>query len=179
MISERSLVLWLLFFYFSCVAPAYSLVGDNLYFHGTLVAEACNINPGDEDVALDFGLIADKQLYADSRTVSKPFFIKLSECDNKVASNLKISFSGAENLKMPGFLALDPASQARGIAIGFETRNGQILKLNTLSPKIPIEDGNITIPFLAYIQGEPEALAKRGIDLGPFSATAIFSIAYD
>ena len=152
---------------------------DNLYFHGTLVAEACTINPGDKDIKVEFDPVTAKSFYSNSRTESKTFFIKLSGCDSKISSGVKISFSGSESGKLPGLLAIDPSSQASGIAIGFETKDGQPLKLNVASPTLPLEGASTVLPFSAYVQGEPEAIANKTVKVGYFSAVALFTISYN
>lgn len=54
---------------------------ENMRFHGTLVAEPCVIQPGDEDIPLDFGTIVDKYLYLNTRSHSQTFALHLTECD--------------------------------------------------------------------------------------------------
>lgn len=54
---------------------------DNLNFDGTLVAEPCTLDPDTTNITLDFGILVDKYLYINTRTHSKPFSIRLLECD--------------------------------------------------------------------------------------------------
>ncbi|EGS1685947.1 type 1 fimbrial protein [Enterobacter cloacae] len=159
---------------FSCVAQA-----DNVHLHGALVAEPCVIAPGDENVRLDFGTVIDKYLYANDRTHGQAFEIHLTECDLSLGKTVKVTFSGRENSSLKGLLAIDGGSRASGIAIGMETQAGQPLPLNKIGDGYRLISGSNTLTVLAYVQGEPEAIAHRTIERGPFSAIATFSLEYE
>lgn len=153
--------------------------GDNMLFRGALVAEACVIPPGEENLQLDFGTVIDKYLYLNQRTLGQPFAIHLTTCDLSQANTLTVTFSGNENRQLPGLLALDSSSQANGIAVGIETRQGKPLPLNLAGQKSILMAGSNLIAFKAYIQGEPEAIAQKTIERGPFSAVATFRLEYE
>lgn len=159
---------------FSCAAQA-----ANVRLHGTLVAEPCVIAPGDENVRLDFGTVIDKYLYANERTHGQAFDIRLTECDLNLGKTVKVTFSGTENPSLKGLLAIDGGSRASGIAIGMETQAGQPLPLNKIGEGYRLVSGSNTLTVLAYVQGEPEAIARRTIERGPFSAIATFSLEYE
>jgi len=152
---------------------------DNVRLHGALVAEPCVIAPGDESVTLDFGTVIDKYLYTNQRTHGQPFDIRLTECDVSLGSTVKLTFSGIGNPHLTGLLAIDGASQASGIAIGMETPAGQQLLLNMPGQGIRLANGNNTLTVHAYVQGEPQAIANKTIERGPFSAIATFSLEYE
>lgn len=159
---------------FSCAVQA-----DNVRLHGALVAEPCVIAPGDENVRLDFGTVIDKYLYANERTHGQTFEIHLTECDLSLGKTVKVTFSGTENPSLKGLLAIDGGSRASGIAIGMETQAGQPLPLNKIGDGYRLISGSNTLTVLAYVQGEPEAIALRTIERGPFSAIATFSLEYE
>lgn len=152
---------------------------DNVHFRGALVAEPCVIPPGEESLQLDFGTVIDKYLYLNQRTQGQPLEIHLAACDLSLANTLRVTFSGNENLQLPGLLALDAASQANGIAIGLETPEGKPLPLNKTGQKYPLAAGSNRIAFKAYVQGEPEAIAQQTIERGHFSAVATFRLEYE
>jgi type 1 fimbria pilin len=156
-----------------------AIADDNVGFRGSLVAEPCVIPPGEEDIQLNFGTVIDKYLYTNQRTLGRQFSLHLADCDLSLAKMVRVRFSGNENPNLPGLLALDGGSQARGIAIGMETPEGKPMKLNQTGQKYPLaRDGN-QLSFKAYVQGEPEAIAKQTIVRGPFSAVATFSLEYE
>jgi len=152
---------------------------ENVRLHGALVAEPCVIAPGGESVTLDFGSLIDKDLYTNQRTRSKPFDIRLMECDVSLGKTVKVTFSGIENSHLAGLLAVDGGGQAKGIAIGMETLGGQKLPLNKPGEGVRLVNGSNTLTMLAFVQGEPAAIANKTIERGPFSAIATFSLEYE
>ncbi|MBL5905352.1 fimbrial protein [Serratia fonticola] len=160
-----------------CSQP--SIAAKNMRFHGALVAEPCVISPGDETVVLDFDTVLDKYLYMNTRTHGQPFKLHLSQCDLSLGKTVKVTFSGDGSAVLPGLLALNGASQASGIAIGMETPQGELLPINQPGKAQALANGSNTLTVQAYVQGEPEALAKKAITRGPFSAVATFSLEYE
>ncbi|HEJ8043602.1 TPA: type 1 fimbrial protein [Serratia marcescens] len=162
-------------------APLSALAaGDNnLYLHGALVAEPCVIPPGDEEITLDFGTIIDKYLYLNTRTLGQAFQIHLEECDLTLGKTVSVTFTGPENQALPGLLAIDGGSEAKGIAIGLETPPAQPLPLNQASDKSFLLEGSNIIALKAYVQGEPDALRDHSIERGPFNAVATFHLEYE
>lgn len=152
---------------------------ENVRLHGALVAEPCVIAPGGESVTLDFGSLIDKDLYTNQRTRSQPFDIRLMECDVSLGKTVKVTFSGIENPHLAGLLAIDGGGQAKGIAIGMETQGGQKLPLNKPGEGVRLVNGSNTLTMLAFVQGEPVAIANKTIERGPFSAIATFSLEYE
>lgn len=159
------------------IMPA--MAAENMRLHGALVAEPCTLLPEDESVQLDFGTVIDKYLYLNTRTHSKPFQLRLMDCDTSLGKTLKITFSGTESVALPGLLVPDGGSEAKGIAIGLETHDGQALALNQQSPSQEIMDGSNIITLQAYVKGEPEAITNKAIERGVFTAVATFSLEYE
>lgn len=152
---------------------------DNMKLHGALVAEPCVIAPGDEAVELDFGTVVDKYLYLNGRTLGNPFTLHLSQCDLSLGRMVKITFSGTENSRLPGLLALAGGSTASGIAIGLETEGGKALPLSHASDKYPLVADNNLITLKAYVQGEPQAISGKTIGRGAFTSVATFNLEYE
>lgn len=151
----------------------------NVSYRGNLVAEPCTLLPGDESIAVDFGAVVDKYLYMNTRTQSKPFQLHLMDCDTSLGKTVKMTFSGTESVALPGLLSPDGKGEERGIAIGLETHEGDILALNKISRGQDISDGNNVINLKAYVAGEPDAIRDRNIKKGGFSAVATFSLEYE
>lgn len=152
---------------------------NNVHFHGALVAEPCVVLPGDEDIRLDFGTIIDKYLYLNTRTLGQQFEIRLADCDLALGKTVKVTFTGAENAALPGLLAIDSGSEAKGIAVGLETLEAKPLPFNKASDDYQLQAGNSVIALKAYVQGEPQAIAEKTIARGPFSAVATFNLEYE
>jgi len=151
---------------------------ENVVFRGALVNAPCTLRPGDEAVELNFGTLVNKYLYTNTRTPSQPFSLHLDDCDTAVATGVKLTFIGIESSPLPGLLALDPSSVARGVAVGMETGAGQALPLNAQGSTTPLTQGSMAIPLQAYVQAEPAAKANQGIVEGPFTATVTFALEY-
>ena len=166
----------LLTYPFLFCAPAQAV--ENLAFKGTLVNAPCTLRPGDEAVVLDFGTLVNKFLYSNTRTASQPFSLHLDDCDRAVATGVKLTLIGTESTPLPGLLALDASSAARGVAVGMETSGGQALSLNVQGSTTPLTQGSMAIALQAYVQAEPAAKANLGIVPGAFTATATFALEY-
>jgi len=152
---------------------------NNVHMVGTLVAEPCVIPAGEENIPLDFGTVIDKYLYENQKTKSEKVEIHLTECDPAIAKTVKVTFTGAESLVLPGLLALDAGSDATGVAIGLETEDGNALPLNQATATTPLTAGENMLRYRANVQGEPEALANQSIGRGEFTATATFNLTYE
>lgn len=161
------------------VSGALAAKQDNVHFYGALVAEPCVIAPGDEDIQLDFGTIVDKYLYLNTRTLGQSFEIRLIECDLSIGKTVALRLLGTENPALPGLLAIDGGSAAKGIGIGLETVKGTPLLLGQNGEKMPLQTGNNVIALKAYVQGELQALANKHLTRGAFSAVATFSLEYE
>ncbi|HIE1062984.1 TPA: fimbrial protein [Serratia marcescens] len=156
-----------------------ALAADNMKFHGALVAEPCVLQPGDEDIQLDFGSIVDKYLYSHQRTQSKAFQLRLAECDISLGNLVKVSFGGQHSSALPGLLAVEVGGQNAGVAIGIETPGGQPIALNQPGQRYSLNAGGNIINLQAYVQGEPQAIANRSIVYGAFTSAATFTLEYE
>lgn len=170
--------LWPLVLSLSLVAP-FCAQSETVQFDGTLVEDACEVYPGDENIELDFGTIVDKYLYLNTRTHSQPFTIRLINCDLVLGKEVRVAFMGTESATLPGLLALNVGSQASGIAIGLETMHGDPVKINNTKIIAPLSSGNNNLNFKAYVQGEPNALSTKTVGRGAFEATTTFILEYE
>lgn len=149
----------------------------NMYFHGALVTEPCTLKPGDEAIELQFGLVTDKYLYKNQRTLGRPIKLHLQDCDISQDIAVKVLFSGAESLTLPGFLALNGSTQ--GFAIGLEQPDGRAILLNKQSEAWKSSKTETVISLNAFLQIEPDALVHRNITRGEFEAMMVFKLEYE
>lgn len=149
-------------------------------YGGTLVAEPCEIVPEFENFSVEFNSISTKELYSNSRILSKEFELQLKDCDASIANSVTTIFNG--NATPDGLLEFDANSEASGAAIGIETLSGVKLPLNPTSgvsyPSQPIKNGAMTIRLRAYLQGKARAIANNSIKPGNFSATMTYTLSY-
>lgn len=159
---------------------AYGIESANVQFSGTMVAQPCTLPDEKSIIDVDFGTVINKNLYYNGRSNLTPINLVLEDCDLSMdQSTVSISFNALPSTKLPGLIAIDPTSEASGVAIGLETDDGQLLPINKKSPKQTLKSGNNTIALKAYIQGEPEAVEKKSITLGEFTAIATFTLTYE
>lgn len=155
-------------------------LAETVNFDGTLIEDACEIYPGDEAVELDFGTVVDKYLYLNTRTHSQPFTLRLINCDLALGREVKVTFSGMASTALPGYLAFDSSSMAKGAAVGLESGTGELLAINSGNYTQRLLAGNNnTLNLKAFVQGEPLALQNKSIQLGAFTATANFTLEYE
>lgn len=152
---------------------------DNVRFKGALVAEPCTLRAADENITVDFGSIVEKYLYLNGRTLGEPLVLHLDDCDISLGNMVKLTFSGIENTRLNGLLAISGASQTQGIAIGIETLQGNLVSLNTGRYNQRLIAGNNTLSLRAYVQGEPDAISQKSIHPGSFTASATFLLEYE
>jgi len=154
-------------------------LADTVNFDGTLIEDACEIYPGDEAIELDFGTVIDKYLYLNTRTHSQPFAIRLINCDLALGREVRVTFSGMASGALPGYLAFDSSSSAKGAAIGLENSAGELLAINSGNYTQQLQGGSSnTLNLKAFVRGEPLALQNKSIQLGAFTATANFTLEY-
>lgn len=163
----------------SVLGSPFCAQSEMVQFDGTLVEDACEVYPGDENIELDFGTIVDKYLYLNTRTHSQPFTIRLINCDLVLGKEVRVAFMGMESAALPGLLALNAGSQASGIAIGLETMHGNPVKINDTKIIVPLSSGNNNLNFKAYVEGEPTPLLTKTIGRGAFEATTTFILEYE
>ncbi|CAI1553035.1 fimbrial protein [Serratia fonticola] len=152
---------------------------DNVRFRGALVADPCTLRVTDENINIDFGSIVEKYLYLNTRTLGVPLVLHLDDCDLSLGNMVKLTFSGTENSRLNGLLAISGASQTSGIGIGIETQQGNKVALNTGSYNQGLISGNNTISLRTYVQGEPDAISQKTINPGDFTASATFLLEYE
>ncbi|ENN8377397.1 type 1 fimbrial protein [Providencia rettgeri] len=172
-----SMLLSLLFFPLPSQAKN-GQIGE-IKIRGQLVAEACTVRPGDENIIVDFGTIVNKYLYINQKTPLENFSIHLDDCDNSIFRTVTVKFTGSENTHLPGLLALDSGSMASGIGIEILEFSGKKIPINSTTPAYNLENGTNILSFNANVQGEPDAIKNKSIAFGHFTATAIFSLIYD
>lgn len=152
---------------------------DNVRFRGALIADPCTLRVTDENITIDFGSIVEKYLYLNTRTLGVPLVLHLDDCDLSLGNMVKLTFSGTENSRLSGLLAISGASQTSGIGIGIETQQGNKVAINTGSYNQGLITGNNSINLRTYVQGEPDAISQKTINPGEFTASATFLLEYE
>jgi type 1 fimbria pilin len=93
---------------------------------------------------------------------------------------VQVTFSGMASTALPGYLAFDSGSTAKGAAIGLENSAGELLAINTGKYTQQLQAGsNNALNLKAFVQGEPLALQSKSLQRGAFTATATFTLEYE
>ncbi|MBM7016677.1 type 1 fimbrial protein [Enterobacter cloacae] len=157
-------------------------VSADVDFKGTLVAEPCVVSSGPEgdNVVVDFGTISDKTFYSiyGRRTWLQSFHILLTECDTTLGKEVKITFTGTEDVEQPGLLAVNSSSGVKHVAIGLQTHKGEDLQLNTQTQGYTLYTGNTQLDFKAYVQASNEGVKNHSVGRGTFEAVSTFELEY-
>ncbi len=153
---------------------------NNVKVTGNLVNEPCTLDPASASISLDFKGLVSKYFYRTARTPGQVFHIVLKDCDTSLGKSATVTFIGTESQALPGLLTAD-SGDSRGLAFGIEmaTANGIVpVPLNKPSPVFALSKGTLDLMLQGYVQAEPAAIQNRTLTPGPFTATAIFQIAY-
>lgn len=135
----------------------------------------CDLAPEDQNMDVDFGQIANKDIDGLGEAGKTDFTLRLINCDLTEASSVVITFAGAHSDANPDWLAPGFTSQAGGIAIAITTREGELLPLGQTSSSFPLVDSQTNrIELSAVVKdASPEPVVP-----GAFNAMAVFIMDY-
>lgn len=151
----------------------------NVNFRGDLVVSPCTIADSEQGIHVHFNAMSARALY-NGPSSSVAFALHLTNCDTQVADRVAVTFAGSEDAQLPGLLAVSAGdSEASGIAIGLSDQTGAAVNINQPSAAFRLLDGDNTLNFNAWVQGEPQAIQDRQIMPGDFLATATLMLAYE
>ncbi|HDH0696921.1 TPA: type 1 fimbrial protein [Klebsiella aerogenes] len=146
-------------------------------FTGSIIDAPCSIASESIDQTVELGQISNAALKDSGQSTPKNFDIKLEDCSfgtpaakNKVA----VTFTGMESAAGNGLLGI--TGNAKGASVAITQADGQVIKLGTPTKEQALQDGNNTLSFAAYMQGDG---ASAVITEGDFQAVADFTLAYN
>lgn len=155
------------------MANAANQGASTVIFRGSIIDAPCSIEPGSLDQTVKLGDIASAQLKNGGKSTPQDILIKLVGCDVETAKTVTTTFSGTESEAAPGLLAMK--GSARGASIAINDIDGKLLPLTTASKAQKIDDGQATLRFSAYLQGDGDSAV---IVPGEFNSVADFTLAY-
>lgn len=144
-------------------------------FTGSIIDAPCSINPDSIDQTVNLGQVSNVALKASSNSgtsVPRNFEIKLENCDVATLKTVKTTFTGADGV-IDGSLGI--TGTAKGASIILTNGDGDQIKLGEASAARTLQNGNNTLLFSAYLQGDG---AEAVITPGDFTAVADFTLAY-
>lgn len=141
-------------------------------FEGAIIEAACSIAPDSVDQTVGLGQVAKSKLEAGGVGDPEPFYIKLVGCDTSTLQSVTSTFTGAQSAAVPGALGI--VGTASGAGIMMRDGSGTQIVLGTPTQPQDLQDGDNTLAFGAYLQGQ----ATGDITPGIFTAVTNFSLAY-
>ncbi|CAI1539959.1 fimbrial protein [Serratia proteamaculans] len=146
-------------------------------FTGSIIDAPCSIAPESIDQTVDLGQISNAALKDSGQSTPRNFDIKLEDCSfgTPAAKNkVQVTFTGMESAAGNGLLGI--TGNAKGASVAITQPDGQVIKLGTATKEQALQDGNNTLRFAAYMQGDG---ASAVITEGDFQAVADFTLAYN
>lgn len=146
-------------------------------FTGAIIDAPCSISPDSVDQTVDMGQIANAALANGGRSTSRNFTIALENCSfGSPASKNKVEvlFTGNESTAIPGNLGI--AGSASGASLALTDGAGEPIVLGTPTKEQTLQDGNNTLLFAAFLQGDG---ASSTVVEGEFTAVTDFTLSYN
>lgn len=149
-------------------------------FTGSIIDSPCSIAPESIDQTVELGQISSATLKNNNgnngQSTPKKFDIQLENCSlNGEADKNKVSvtFTGMES---PGKGLLGITGTAKGAGVAILDGTGTAIVLGKPTTPQTLQDGNNSLNFVAYLQGDG---ASATITEGDFQAVADFTLAYN
>ncbi|MEG5668226.1 fimbrial protein [Enterobacter roggenkampii] len=142
-------------------------------FTGSIIDAPCSISPDTIDQTVNLGEISSVALKDGGTSQPRPFDIKLEQCDTTTLKTVQTTFTGAPSAGNPDLLGI--TGTAKGASIAITNGYGQVVTLGSPTPAQTLQDGNNTLEFSAYLQGDG---ASATIVPGSFQSVADFTLSY-
>jgi len=146
-------------------------------FTGSIIDAPCSIAPESIDQTVELGQISNASLKDGGQSAAKSFEIKLDHCSfgTPAAKNkVQLTFTGMESAAGNGLLGI--TGNAKGASVAITQADGQVIELGKPTKEQALQDGNNTLTFAAYMQGDG---ASATITEGDFQAVTDFTLAYN
>lgn len=143
-------------------------------FTGSIIDAPCSISPDSVDQTIDMGQISNAALLNGGKSTPRDFTIDLENCvftGDTAKNKVTVTFSGASTAS--GLLGITGSASGAGIALTHQGETDKI-KLGTPTTAQTLQNGNNTLKFAAYVQGDAEKIVE-----GDFTAVTDFTLAYN
>ncbi|MGQ8776650.1 fimbrial protein [Serratia sp. NA_112.1] len=147
-------------------------------FTGSIIDAPCSITPESVDQTVDLGQISNVALKDGGKSKPRQFQIALENCELVSTgagknNTVSLTFTGMESAAGNGLLGITGTAQGASIAI--TDGSGQVIELGKATKTQTLQNGNNTLGFAAYLQGDN---ASAGVIPGDFQSIADFTLAY-
>ncbi|MCG8706992.1 type 1 fimbrial protein [Brenneria sp. 4F2] len=141
--------------------------------HVRVIDSPCVLSSGAENIEVDLGKESKRDLEINRYGAWHDFSIRLTGCNTQTMQSVSVSFSGTEEMGLPGRLALNPSSAAGGVAIGIYYHS-QLVPLDDGTDWIPLYDGDNSLNFNARL----EKISGVALTPGDYNAAVNFKLSY-
>lgn len=160
----------------AAAAQAADMGHGTVSFTGSIIDAPCSISPENIDQTVDLGQVSNSALAKKGKTSPKFFSIRLDNCaltaeeGATAKSKVSVKFTGTSGMT-DGMLGL--VGTAQGASLALTDKSGNLIPLNSASAAQTIQDGENTLSFGAYLQGDGDAVVP-----GDFKSVANFMMDY-
>lgn len=161
-------------------AATTTVSGGTVHFTGEFVNAACAVTTDSADQTVTLGQYRTAAITAAAQTTTNmPFNIKLTGCDNSIATTAAIAFNGTLDSTDPTLLAVNGGgtntTAATGVGIQILDSASNVLTPNgtTYSVAKTLENGVNTIPFSARYKS-----TAATVSAGQADSDATFVVQY-
>lgn len=169
------------------MSMAHAAVSDQghgkVTFKGSINEAPCSISPDTVDQTVDLGAVSNKTLKSGGKSKPQSFKLTLESCDLGTMKTVSATFSGSKSKGNAELLGI--TGSASGASVAITDGTGQLIKLGEASMGRGIQDGDNTMQFSAYLQGDADtkgegegAPVPAVIVPGEFTSVADFTLAY-
>lgn len=174
--SKAVLTIAVVFNMFSLVHAA-DQGGGKVTFTGSIIDSPCSIAPEASDQTVSLGQISNALLSGGGKSVPENFSIQLEGCSfgsSATKNKVSVTFTGMESTANNGLLGI--TGTAKGASVAITSADGEVIKLGKPTKEQTLQDGQNTLNFAAYVQGDG---ASASIVEGEFQAVSDFTLAYN
>ncbi|ERK07677.1 fimbrial protein [Serratia fonticola] len=147
-------------------------------FTGSIIDAPCSISPESIDQTVELGQISKVALLGGGKSTPRFFSIDLENCtfgSPATRNKVQVTFTGMASAAKDGLLGT--TGTAKGANVAITQADGEIIKLGEPTKEQVLQNGNNTLSFAAYMQGDTASSAA--IIEGEFKAVADFTLAYN
>ncbi|CAI1169897.1 fimbrial protein [Serratia fonticola] len=144
-------------------------------FTGSIIDAPCSISPESIDQTISLGQISKVALKDGGQSTPRNFSIDLENCEvgEKDKNKVSVTFTGMESVAGNGLLGI--TGTAKGASVAITDGSGKVIELGKATKAQQLQNGNNTLSFAAYMQGDG---ASAAVTEGEFQAVADFTLAY-
>ena len=147
-------------------------------FNGEIINAPCSVAPESVDQVVEMGQISTKELANGGESNSKPFSIKLLNCEISDAEDaVKVTFSGAKDPVDSSLLVIG-GGDAAGAGIKMTAPGGAPIVLGTPTSAFTLANGDNELPFSAVLKGYAKQ-DTNPLKAGAFTAVTNFTLSYE